>query len=106
MNRGIHWSKRAEKSYGKIIDYVAEEFGKARARRYVATVYAEVNKLGTNPGIGQGEPLLEGARYDFRRLVVEDLTKIIYRVTDDSIEIADVWDTRQDPTELVERMNN
>ena len=106
MNREIHWSKRAEKSYGKIIGYVTEEFGKTRAKRYVATVYAEVNKLGTNPGIGQIEPLLEGARYDFRRLVVEDLTKIIYRVTDDSIEIADVWDARQDPQELVERMND
>ena len=106
MNRGIHWSKRAEKSYGKIIDYVAAEFGKTRAKRYIATVYAEVNKLGTNPKMGQSEPLLEGARYDFRRLVIEDLTKIIYRVTDDSIEIADVWDVRQDPKGLVERIND
>ena len=43
----------------------------------------------------------EGARYKFQRLVIEDLTKVIYRVTDDSIEIADVWDTRQSPEELV-----
>lgn len=104
MSRKVHWSKRAERSYGKIIDYLADEFGKTRAKKYIATVYAETNKLCTNPGLGQEEPRLEGARYKFQRLVIEDLTIVIYRVTDTSIEIADVWDTRQDPEELASRL--
>ena len=104
MSREIHWAKRAERSYGKIIDYMIDEFGKARTKKYIATVYAETNRLCTNPGLGQEEPLLEGARYKFQRLVIEDLTKVIYRVTDTSIEIADVWDTRQDPEELASRL--
>ena len=103
MIEQINWSKRAERSYGKIIDYIAEEFGKTRARKYVASVYSEVNRLIANPKLGQVEPLLDGARYEFRRLVIGNLTKVIYRIADDRIEIADVWDTRQDPKELTSR---
>lgn len=95
----INWSKRAERHYGKIIDYLVDEFGRKRAKQYVRTVYSEVEQLKTNPGLRQEEPFLEGARYKFQRLVIEDLTKVIYRVTDENIEIADVWDTRQDAEE-------
>jgi len=104
MIEHINWSKRAERHYGKIIEYLAAEFGRTRAKQYVRKVYSEVEQLKNNPRLGQVEPLLEGAHYEFHRLVIEDLTKVIYRVTDDSIEIADVWDTRQDIEELASRL--
>ena len=103
MNEKITWSKRAEKAYGQIIDYVADEFGTTRARRYTAEVYKTVEKLPESPKMGQIEPLLEGSQYEFRRLVIGHLTKIIYRVAEERIEIADVWDTRKNPEELVAR---
>ena len=104
MKKDIIWSDRAERAYGRIIDYVASEFGKTRAKKYIAKVYSEVNKLRTNPFLGQEELLLVGARFEFRHLVIEDLTKIIYRVTEQTIEIADVWDTRQKPEDLTARI--
>ena len=103
MSERIVWSDRAEKAYGQIIDYVAEEFGVTRAKRYTKEVYEAVGKLPENPKMGQIEPLLEGSRYEFRRLVIGHLTKIIYRVAEEHIEIADVWDTRKSPEELVAR---
>ena len=66
-------------------------------------VYETVDKLPENPKMGQIEPLLEGSRYEFRRLIIGHLTKIIYRVSEEHIEIADVWDTRKSPEELVAR---
>ena len=104
MIQRLVWSKQAERSYGQIIDYVADEFGASRARQYIAKVNKEVNKLIAHPELGQIEPWLEGSRFEFRQLVIEHLTKIIYRVTDDSIEIADVWDVRQDPEALAARI--
>ena len=103
MNERIAWSKRAERAYGLIIDYVADEFGATRARRYITEVNKAVGKLPENPKMGQIEPLLEGSRYEFRRLVIGHLTKIIYRIAEERIEIADVWDTRKNPEELVAR---
>ena len=103
MNEKVAWSKRAERAYGQIIDYVADEFGTARARRYVAEVNKAVGELLENPKMGQIEPLLESSRYEFRRLVIGHLTKVIYRIAEERIEIADVWDTRKSPEELVAR---
>ena len=103
MNGKIVWSKRAEKAYGQIIDYVADEFGTTRAKRYAADVYKVISQLPENPKMGQIEPLLEGSRYEFRRLVIGHLTKIIYREAEERIEIADVWDTRKNPEELLAR---
>ena len=103
MRKKIAWSDRAEGAYGIIIDYVADEFGATRAKRYMKEVYETVDKLPENPKMGQIEPLLEGSRYEFRRLIIGHLTKIIYRVSEEHIEIADVWDTRKSPEELVAR---
>ena len=103
MIERIVWSDRAERSYGQIIDYVADEFGVTRAKQYVAEVHKAVGKLPANPNMGQIESLLEGSRYEFRRLVIGHFTKVIYRITESRIEIADVWDTRKSPEELVAR---
>ena len=103
MSGKIVWSDRAERAYGQIIDYMADEFGTTRARRYTKEVYEAVNKLPESPKMGPIEPLLEGSRYEFRRLVIDHLTKIIYRESEERIEIADVWDTRKSPEELVAR---
>jgi len=103
MKAKIVWADRAERAYGQIIDYVADEFGTTRAKRYAVEVHKAVGKLTENPKMGQIEPLLEGGRYEFRRLVVGHLTKVIYRIAEERIEIADVWDTRKSPEELVSR---
>ena len=103
MNEKIAWSKRAEKAYGQIIDYIDDEFGTTRAKRYATEVYKAIDKLPENPKMGQIEPLLEGSRYEFRRLVIGHLTKVIYRIAEERIEIADVWDTRKNPEELIAR---
>lgn len=102
----IKWSKQAERAYGHIIDYVADEFGAARARKYISEVEKEVNALKKNPKLGQEEPWLAGSRYEFRRLVIGQWTKVIYRIAGEYIEIADVWDVRQDPETLAARFEH
>jgi plasmid stabilization system protein ParE len=102
--RKVVWSYRAQKSYGKIVEYIASLFGAKRARQYVSDVYKTVAMLPKCYASGSIEPLLAGSKYEFRHIVIGKLTKIIYRVTDTTIEIADVWDTRQSPEELAERL--
>ena len=87
-----------------MIDYVHRDFGEVRAKRYIKEVYQEVNKLKKDPKLGQIEPWLIGSKYEFRRLVINKLTKVIYRIAENTIEIADVWDTRQNPEELAARV--
>lgn len=102
----IKWSRRAEWAYGHIIDYVTDEFGTARARKYISEVEKEVNKLKTHPKLGQIDPWLAESRYEFRRLVIGQWTKVIYRIAGEYIEIADVWDVRKDPEALAARFEH
>lgn len=104
MIEQIVWSRRAEKAYSKIIDYVLSDFGVRRAKKHANDVYKEVGKLKSNQELGQIEPWLVGSNYEFRHLVIGKLTKVIYRITVDRIEIVDVWDTRQNPEELAARI--
>ena len=104
MIEDIVWSRQAEMAYGHIIDRIAERFGSARARRYAKEVDSEIKTLKQFPGRGSDEPLLEGSKIPFKRLVIGGLTKVIYHVAVDRIEIADVWDTRMNPKELVARI--
>ena len=104
MIKDIVWSKQAEIAYGHIIDRIADRFGVVRAQRYAHEVDTEVNTLKKHPERGSDEPLLEGSKIPFKRLIISGLTKVIYHIAEDRIEIADVWDTRMNPKDLVARI--
>ena len=104
MIKEIVWSNQAEIAYGHIIDRIAERFGVARAQQYTREVDSEVRLLMRFPDHGSDEPLLKGSKVPFKRLIIGGLTKVIYHVGEDRIEIADVWDTRMNPEELVARV--
>ena len=56
--------------------------------------------LADNPYLGPVEPLLADLPSGYRSIVVAKLNKIIYRIVDNRIEIADLWDCRREPETL------
>lgn len=59
--------------------------------------------LSNNPYVGQEEELLKQLNQGHRYLLVENHYKIIYLVTEDSIMVTDVFDTRQQPDKMLKR---
>ena len=57
-----------------------------------------------NPLLGQREPILEGFKLEYRRIVIRPYFKIIYTIKGDTIYFADIWDTRRDPNNLKSRI--
>ena len=53
--------------------------------------------LESNPHLGAIEPLMAHRAMTYRSIVVNRLSKIVYRIVEDHIEIADFWDTRREP---------
>lgn len=51
----------------------------------------------SNPHLGAIEPLMAHRAMTYRSIVVNRLSKIVYRIVEDHIEIADFWDTRREP---------
>lgn len=71
------------------------------ARKLVLDITQAVSKLQNQPNIGQREGLLINREQDFRYLVHKNF-KMIYWINtaENRIEIADVFDTRQNPIKI------
>lgn len=59
-----------------------------------------------NPHIGSKEPLLSNVNSDYRSIVATKQIKLIYIIVNDTIYFTDIWDIRQSPTKLVNRIEN
>ena len=60
--------------------------------------------LARNPRLGSVEPLLDDHQEEYRSVVVTRQNKMVYRIMDDCIEIADFWDCRREPELQAENM--
>ena len=57
-----------------------------------------------NPQMGALELQATGREYEYRSIVLCKPFKLVYFIYEDCLYIADVWDTRQLPESLAERL--
>lgn len=103
MELKIYWTDFAKAELKKIFDYYKKEASLTVAKKLVVGITRETLKLkphSTN-AIGQKEELLESYSEEIRYLVYKNY-KIIYWINlkKNSIEILDVFDTRQNPIKI------
>ncbi len=53
--------------------------------------------LKQSPNLGAIDPLFADRRACYRSVVINGLSKMVYRVDDDVIHIVGFWDTRMEP---------
>lgn len=101
MELKIYWADFSKKELKNIFNYYKENTSLNVARKLVIGITKEAIKLKINPTIGQEEKLLENDPREFRYLVYKSY-KIIYFINSktNSIEIFDVFDTRQSPIKM------
>ena len=98
----ILWSLLAHASFEQIKDTVFERFGYRAEQDYIAAVNKAIMQAAEFPNSGKQEfELAEDG--SVRSVPVRKLSKIIYYIEDDTLRIADVWETRQDPAHLTTR---
>ncbi len=99
----IVWTIPAKRDLQSIYDYLAE-ISETIAYRQVIKILDKTALLETGfDEIGQAEPLLKHTGKNYRYLVSGNY-KIIYRVDDDALHIITVFDTRQNPNKLSQRI--
>jgi len=91
MAKVIFWTKRAERKFNSIIEYIQKEWNDPVVSFFVKRVYAFINVLVEFPEIGK----VEHEERDIRAFVVEKRLIIFYRATPDRIIILNLFDTRQ-----------
>ena len=101
MKIKIVWSQFAENEIDKIYDYYLQKAGIRVAKKIIQEIITEPNKLISNNLSKQIEDLLLDRENKYHYLVCKNY-KIIYCIDNERklIQIADVFDTRQNPIKL------
>ena len=95
----VIWLTRAKVGRRQVATYIRREFGTKRAKRFKQEVDDTVKQLMCSPGIGQIDPLFDDRAATYRSVIINGLSKLVYRVDNDTIHIVAFWDTRKEPTE-------
>ena len=96
----IEISDKAEARVQATAEYIKEEFGRRAEEKFKAKFREIIGLLASNPYLGPIEPLMTNRTSTYRSVVVAKVNKIVYRIVDDRIEIADLWDCRREPNKL------
>lgn len=79
------------------------------SRNTIKHLYTEYKKcraiLLDNPYYGQLETILEGFQLEYRRVFIKPYFKIVYTVDGEDVVLVDVWDVRQNPDALRNRID-
>lgn len=95
----VEWTKDATRQKDQVAEYVREEFGYKRKRKFVQDVDKAARMLKRAPNIGQIDPLFANHAATYRSIIINGLNKMVYRIDGDIIYIVAFWDTRMEPEE-------
>lgn len=92
----VVWTREAEKSFDRILDYLMEVWTSKEALAFVDMVDETVGKISVNP------KMFKVSQYDdkSREALITKHTTMFYRIFDDVIEIEYFWGNFQDPKKI------
>ena len=102
----VVWNKQAQQEWRSKLLYGLEEFGETTAVNFVNRTNSIVENIRNNPKSGFLEPLLRNRKKEYRAHYIVGPLKLIYYYVEssDTIRIADVWDSRREPSKLSNRI--
>ena len=92
----VIWQTNALRQRTGVAEYIRQEFGAKRKKRFLQEVRQVTQQLKRSPGIGQIDPLFSDRAETYRSVIINGLNKLIYRIEDETIHIVGFWDTRMD----------
>ena len=92
----IQWTKRAEKSFGKIVLDIEEKWSEASAKKFVQKTDKLLGLIAENLEMC---PAVEG-KEEVRKGLVTKQTSVFYKIMDNFIRLITFWDNRSDPDKL------
>ena len=93
MVRKIRLTKKADKRFDEILEYLDKEFGKLTATKFIERTYSFFDLISEHPQIGRIEDKIKGI-YGF---VLEKPVTVFYRFTNKEVVILNFFDNRMSP---------
>jgi len=94
--KNLIWSPQAVYNFNGILMYLLENWDLKVALNYESNVYDLINTIVHNPFIGIASKKYAG----LHRLLITKHSFLIYRISENNLEIVDIFDTRQDPDKM------
>ena len=91
MAKKIIWTKRANKRFNKITDYLQKEWGEKVTENFVVRGYDVIELLSEYPNMGT----LENSKKAIRGFLITKHNRLFYRVTEKELVLLNFFDTRQ-----------
>ncbi len=89
----IYWTKRADKKFDRILEYLQIEWGENVARAFTKKVYEFLDILSEFPEIGT----IENKEKGIRGFTIIKQVNLFYRISGDKIILLNFFDNRQHP---------
>ena len=96
-NKPVVWTELALLEYEETIDWLLKNWTTQIAIRFTELVEQKINAIKHNPLMGAQSRFLK----ECRKIWVPPYYMLIYKVTQDSIEIIRFFDGRQNPEKLI-----
>ena len=93
----VEWTDYADMRRDQVADYIRGYFGAKYKNRFIKEVRKITKMLRRSPNIGSIDPLFADRSVAYRSIIINGLSKMAYRINDDTIYIVGFWDTRQEP---------
>ena len=102
----VIWQKRAERELYRYLVKGFQEFGETTANKFAARAGFISKNLEKFPETGFPEPLRKDRKKLYRACQINHRFKVIYyyAASSDIVHIADIWDTRREPSKLAKRI--
>lgn len=106
MAMRIVWTEQANKALEFIFTCALDFYGKNKLKKLRSDIQRYETILTNNPKIGAIEQIVDDVNVEFRHVVMTKPFKLIFFILDETIYIADIWDARQDPNALSNRLEH
>ncbi len=96
MDFEIEWTKRADKEFDEIIDYLAKEWNVKVKNNFINNFYNKLDLILMFPELGK----LISKTKKVRGILITEHIRLYYRIKNKRIIIMTLYDTRQDPEKM------
>jgi plasmid stabilization system protein ParE len=96
----ISWHNEAKEGRRQVAKYIRNYFGVNRAEKFSQSIKQTVQMIMRHPEIGPIDPLFADRQETYRCVIIDGLSKMVYRYIEDekTIHIVAFWDCRRNPS--------
>lgn len=93
----IIWQTDARASFKQIARYIKRRFGHQARQSFMLKVKNTETMIKNYPNIGVIDPLYDDCPVAYRSVIINGLSKMVYRIEEETIHIVAFWDCRREP---------